>query len=250
MIITLINLQCRGHPLKKLKMRRPLELLAIFWALAPTSVWGWLPATTMTKARCCRVITSASGADDLQEQARKLRKEITAFEQEKTKADEAEKRIQDEAEMAKQTAKDYYSAVLPILKPDGTTTTEKVEFTPVSKNQDTFIKVLEGSLPLGCILEEGENAGTVVVHQLDPDSNAALAGLEEGDVLRACTACKMEMEAPTWQLLAGGIGRPKTVRMMYAVDFNPFEEVLEALGSNRMDPEGRPALLVVERKRQ
>lgn len=192
----------------------------------------------------------ASGADDLQEQARKLREEISAFERKKTEQEEAEKRVQLEELRAKQKAEDFYSAVLPILKPDGTTVEEKVEFTPVSKNQDTFIKVLAGNLPLGMILEEGEISGTVVVQQLAPDSNAALAGVQEGDILRACTACKMEMEAPTWQLLAGGIGRPKTVRMMYVVDFNPFEEVMEALGSNRMDPEGRPVLLVVERKRQ
>ena len=33
----------------------------------------------------------------------------------------------------------------------------------------------------------------------------------------------MEMEQPTWQIIAGGIGRPKTVRFMYSVDGRPFE---------------------------
>ena len=59
----------------------------------------------------------------------------------------------------------------------------------------------------------------------------------------------MNMEAPTWQLLAGGIGIPKTKRMMYVVDQRPFEEVMDAIGSNRMDPENRPVILVVERSR-
>jgi hypothetical protein len=58
----------------------------------------------------------------------------------------------------------------------------------------------------------------------------------------------MEMEQPTWQLIAGGIGRPKTVRFMYSVDNRPFGEVMDAIGSNRMDPERRPVLIVVERR--
>jgi hypothetical protein len=58
----------------------------------------------------------------------------------------------------------------------------------------------------------------------------------------------MEMERPTWQLMVGGIGVPKTKRFMYSVDDRPFEEVLEAIVSNRMDPDQRPVLLVVERR--
>jgi hypothetical protein len=33
------------------------------------------------------------------------------------------------------------------------------------------------------------------------------------------------------------------------VGYRSFEEVMKAIGSNRMDPQGRPVLLVVERKR-
>jgi hypothetical protein len=56
-------------------------------------------------------------------------------------------------------------------------------------------------------------------------------------------------EQPTWQLLAGGIGRPKTMRYMFSTDYKPFELVMEAIASNRMDPEGRSVLLVVERRK-
>lgn len=238
-----------------------VAFIALLVASPTTWVQCWSPSPVMLKRtrvplRNGRLIESfktllrAAGADDLQDQARKLREEVEAFERTKREAKEAVQQQELQAKMEIQQAKDFYSAVLPILKPDGSTVDEKVEFTPVSKNQDTCIVTMEGELPLGMILEEGEAAGTVVVDQVAPDSNAAKAGIVVGDILRACTACKMNMEAPTWQLIAGGIGRPKIKRMVYSVDRRPFEEVMDALGSNRMDPEGRPVILVVERSRQ
>jgi hypothetical protein len=56
------------------------------------------------------------------------------------------------------------------------------------------------------------------------------------------------MEQPTWQLIVGGIGRPKTMRFIFSTDFKPFEQVMNALASNRMDPDERPVILVVERE--
>ena len=46
--------------------------------------------------------------------------------------------------------------------------------------------------------------------------------------------------------------RPKTFRFIFGADLDAkpardFEEVLGAVGSNRLDPQGRPAILVVER---
>ena len=78
-------------------------------------------------------------------------------------------------------------------------------------------------------------------------SNGNTAGVKDGDLLRACSACQMTMETPTWQLLAGGVGQPKTKRFMYATDGRPFEEVMDAVASNRMDPDGRDVWLVLER---
>lgn len=71
--------------------------------------------------------------------------------------------------------------------------------------------------------------------------------MQQGDLLRAVTACQTTMETPTWQLLAGGIGQPKTKRFMFSVDGRPLEEVLDAVGSNRMDVSGRDVVLVLER---
>ena len=41
---------------------------------------------------------------------------------------------------------------------------------------------------------------------------------------------------------------PKTKRFMFSADQQPFEQVMEAISSNRMDPDNRPVLLVLERK--
>ena len=90
--------------------------------------------------------------------------------------------------------------------------------------------------------------GGAVVDEVTPDSNGEKAGLQKGDLVRAVTACQMTMETPTWQLIAGGIGIPKTTRFMYSVDHRPFDEVLSAVASNRQDPQQRPMVIVVERK--
>lgn len=241
--------------------RWPFALLLAM--MAPIVVSSWICTSPLLSQRTSTTTVpkfpfvlnaatdnSNNDADDLQDQARKLREEIQSFEQQKVDQEQQEQRAERDAKMATQKAKDYYCAVLPIFKPDGSTVNEKVEFTPVSKKQDTCIQVLEGALPLGMILEEGDIAGTVVVDQVAPDSNAGVAGVQVGDILRACTACEMSMEAPTWQILAGGIGIPKTRRIIYVVDGRPFEEVMEAVASNRMDPQGRKVVLAVERKRQ
>lgn len=113
---------------------------------------------------------------------------------------------------------------------------------------DTFITTCEAPLPIGIILGESEDIpGAMVVDEVAEQSNGEAAGVQVGDILRACTACRAMMKAPTWQILAGGIGQPETARFMYMVDGRPFEEVMEAIGSNRMDPEQRPIVLVLEK---
>lgn len=107
----------------------------------------------------------------------------------------------------------------------------------------------QASLPLGLILGEHERIpGATAVDETVPDGNGHVAGVREGDILRAVTACQVTMETPTWQLIAGGIGQPKTKRFMFSTDGVAFEEVMEAVASNRMDPEQREVWLVVERK--
>jgi hypothetical protein len=111
------------------------------------------------------------------------------------------------------------------------------------------IEVCTALLPLGIILGESEEfPGAVCVDEVMGESNGEIAGVKEGDLLRACTACQVTMETPTWQLMVGGIGVPKTKRFMFSVDGRPFEEVMNAVASNRMDPDERPVVLVLERR--
>jgi hypothetical protein len=187
-------------------------------------------------------------AERLQKQAEKLRREVELFEAEKKSARIAERIKFEQEQAAKQATRRRYSALVPILKPDGSTVEERCDFSPKLAT-DSFITTFEINLPLGVILSEDDQIpGTVKVDEIADESNARVAGLQIGDTIRACTACRMEMERPTWQLMVGGIGVPKTKRFMYSVDDRPFEEVLEAIASNRMDPDQRPVLLVVERR--
>lgn len=111
------------------------------------------------------------------------------------------------------------------------------------------IETCEATLPLGIILGEHEEIpGAIRVDEVVEGGNGDISGVKEGDLLRACTACQTTMETPTWQLLAGGIGQPKTKRFMYSTDGRPFEEVMDAVASNRMDPEERLVVLVLERR--
>ena len=69
-------------------------------------------------------------------------------------------------------------------------------------------------------------------------SNGGESGVQVGDIARAFTAGQVEMYQPLWQVMARGIGRPKTVRFMHGSNRDPFQHVMEAIGSNQMDPEG------------
>lgn len=146
---------------------------------------------------------------------------------------------------------------LPITKPDFSVVEEEVAFrSAFPAGSVTHLIRVEASLPLGLVLEEGDWEGGspgngAPLHGFTVVSSAgqgaaAAAGVRAGDVLRCCSAAQLKMQTPTWQLMAGGIGRPKLVRFMYQTDGRPFEEVLEALGSNRL--ESRPAIIVLERR--
>lgn len=213
-----------------------------------------LPPTTRTTTTTVLFMSSKKEeeAQELLEKARMLRKEIAPLEQEKLDAVQEEERKTQEERQIKQEIRERYAALVPILKPDGSTLEERVDFAPRWDDGKSFITVAEANLPLGIILGESEDVvGAISVDEVADGSNGEASGVCPGDLLRACTACKVEMETPTWQLLAGGIGRPKTVRFMYSADTNPpFEEVMEAVASNRMDPTGRPALLVLERREE
>ena len=110
------------------------------------------------------------------------------------------------------------------------------------------IITIQAKIPLGLILGEDISLpGLISVDEVSPDGNGASAGIKQGDIIRAITACQTVMETATWQLLAGGIGQPKSKRFIYSVDGRPLEEVLNAVGSNRMDSQERDMWLVLER---
>mmetsp|Transcript_20433 Transcript_20433/g.47292 ORF Transcript_20433/g.47292 Transcript_20433/m.47292 type:complete len:253 (+) Transcript_20433:38-796(+) len=193
----------------------------------------------------------------LREEAAKIRREIASYEEQKDEAEKRERmeqvkqqrKVQEARQMA-QEVRNRYSAVIPVLKGDGRTVMERVDFPPRHSN-GSYITALEASLPMDLILGESEDMqGAIVVDEVLPGGSGEQAGIEVGDLLRACTACRTMMEAPAWQIMAGGIGMPRTRRFMYATDRRPFEEVMEAISSNRMDPEGRSVVLVLEKKKE
>jgi len=189
-------------------------------------------------------------AEELRKKAEKLRKEVASFQQEKDETIQAEKKAAEQIKTEEEAIRQKYSAEIPIMKGDGSTVVERIDFPPRFKSEDSYIETFEAPLPLGLILGESEDMpGLTMVDEVSKGGNGEIAGVKVGDIVRACTACQTIMKAPTWQLMAGGIGMPETRRMMYNIDGRPFEEVMEAVSSNRMDPEGRPVILVVERKK-
>lgn len=225
-------------------------LLNLQKALSWTSIRHGSSCRRLAAVRA--LYSSSSQEDDeykkMKEEAEKLRKEISSFEQKKIDAEQAEKRRMQLEQEEKTRLRDRYSAIVPILRPDGAVEEVRCDFPPYRK-EGTHITVREASLPLGLILGESEDfVGAVVVDEVNEESNAQLADIRVGDIVRAFTACKMQMEQPAWQLIAGGIGRPKMFRYMFSADNKVFEEVMEAIGSNRFDPEQRPVLLVIERE--
>mmetsp|Transcript_13469 Transcript_13469/g.41691 ORF Transcript_13469/g.41691 Transcript_13469/m.41691 type:complete len:194 (+) Transcript_13469:182-763(+) len=184
-------------------------------------------------------------------EAARLRREIADAE-----AEAAAASMPDEpAEPPAPRAPEGLSVVLPIARPDWSVEPTECFFAPRTKRAGVELKAFDVAVPCGVILEERDDesgAPIVVVGAVGDQSNAAAAGVLPGDILRATTAVKQQMELPTWQILAGGIGRPKTFRFVFGCDLDgqpqrTFEDVLGAVGSNRLDPEGRPAVLVVER---
>mmetsp|Transcript_14752 Transcript_14752/g.21654 ORF Transcript_14752/g.21654 Transcript_14752/m.21654 type:complete len:269 (-) Transcript_14752:479-1285(-) len=187
-------------------------------------------------------------AAKLRELAARLRGEVSEFEQSKANAEKAVQAEQSKAQQEIVAKRKRYSAEVPILKSDGSTVLERVDFPPRLGNGKSFIQAVQAPLPLGLILGEDETIpGAIRVDDIAEEGNGYAAGVKVGDLVRACTACQVIMETPTWQLLAGGIGQPKTKRFMYGTDGRPFEEVMDALGSNRMDPSGDNVWLVIER---
>ena len=235
-------------------------------SLTPCDVEGFgesrLPRRFSLDVRARAAGESRDTASTLFDEAARLRAEVDALEADEDLPVSAGivdgKTRKDARKEAELQALRRLTINLPISKPDFSVVDEDVEFVPALPLGTSELIKLSAPLPLGLILEQGgdncvTNDSMVAVSEFTwvaevaEGSNADAVGVQEGDILRACSAVKIQMEMPTWQLLGGGIGRPRPFRFIYSVDRRPFEEVMEAVGSNRMDPEARDALLVLER---
>lgn len=193
-------------------------------------------------------------AQYLLNKAKQLREEVEKIESSKKANRESILKYKEAEAKAEEERRSRYSAEIPILKADGSVVMEKCEFPPRikaienKKAPSSRIITIQAYLPLGIVLGQDETLpGITTVDEISENSNGMQAGIQVGDILRACTACQVSMDMPTWQLMAGGIGRPKTNRMMFSLDGKGLKEVMEALSSNNMDPQSRPTWLVLER---
>ena len=226
-------------------MRAPVWLLALLGAAHSTSALRQ-PRINAAHKTSVRAAPGGDDAASLFAEAARLRREAAEAERDFAPATEATNEAP--------AARPGLSVVLPIARPDWSVEDTECFFEPRSDGSAQLIK-FEVEVPCGVILQESDDAGgrpIVVVGAVGEGSNAEAAGLRPGDILRATSAVRQQMEMPTWQLLGGGIGRPKTFRFIFGADLDAkpardFEEVLGAVGSNRLDPQGRPAILVVER---
>jgi hypothetical protein len=159
---------------------------------------------------------------------------------------------------------DFTPRIKQMMATTATTTTTDVDDNDNDKEVGppllSRIIAIQAPLPLGIILGQdiatataNENTVTgglliTTVDDIAKDGNGSIiGGIQVGDIVRACTACQSTMEQPTWQLMLGGVGQPKTTRMMYVCDNQPLEEILNAISSNSMDPQRRYVWLVLER---
>ncbi|KAL3917553.1 MAG: hypothetical protein SGARI_007679, partial [Bacillariaceae sp.] len=190
-----------------------LQLVTVLFLTRRTVSWSSVPlerpnASTFRRGDFRRLQASSASTEDspfldepresdveaerLRKEARKLREEIEAFAQQKADM-QKEEADQLKAELdTRQALIDQYSVVVPILKPDGTTVEEKIQFPPRleelpgNKKGSSSILVCEAALPLGILLGEHEQLeGMTEVDEIAAGTNGELAGIQEGDLLRA-----------------------------------------------------------------
>lgn len=218
------------------------KLIMIVWLIVGSTIVSAFSPRAMRggKLSAVRAMESKEDAEALFAQAEALRRE----------AAEAESAIAASAVEPKELRSRRLKLTLPMSKPDWSIVEEDVEFMPFLN--DSQILRLDVKVPCGIVLEQQEDDSVAVV-EVETESNGERAGVRVGDLLRATSALRAQMEMPTWQLIGGGIGRPRLFRFIFGCDLcgpprRRFEDVLAAVASNRDDPEGRPALLVLERR--
>lgn len=103
-------------------------------------------------------------------------------------------------------------------------------------------------MPLGMVVEEAEDGiakGNPFVADIADGSSADNGGVEVGDIVRATTSVIMGMEYPPWQLMLGGVGRPKLQKVLIPTQGEPFDKVSAAIVSNSRDAKGNGQVIFV-----
>ena len=87
---------------------------------------------------CCFASSKDEEARRLKQEAERIRAEVASFEQEKKNVEREEERKEREILSQKQKVRMRYSAEVPILKGDGSTVVERVDFAPRMKKGMTI----------------------------------------------------------------------------------------------------------------
>ena len=105
-----------------------LSLCVIYGeSFAPTS------RTISNERTCCFASSKDEEARRFKEEANRIRAEVASFEQEKKNVELEEERKEREIISQKEKVRTRYSAEVPILKGDGSTVVERVDFAPRMK---------------------------------------------------------------------------------------------------------------------
>lgn len=95
--------------------------------------------------------------------------------------------------------------------------------------------------PLGCVIEEAQNGEAIAFTEVN-DGGGKAAGIEVGDVIRACTALTVP---PSANLVTEPVGALFQTNPMNP---NLFDQTMEAVSSNAVANGGTgKAIIVIER---
>lgn len=93
-----------------------------------------LPFMIQTTGGCLLLAATEDEAERMKKEAERIRAEIASFERQKAEAVQKEIQEQEQIKLAQQKKRLQYSAQVPILKGDGGTVVERVDFAPRVKD--------------------------------------------------------------------------------------------------------------------
>ena len=166
-----------------LTMHRLMAVLLLWRCTSPGHAFLCAQGRAHPKGRIC-LSTSSRSEDEarrLQEEAERIRAEIASFEQQKEEVARKEEWKQEQIKSEQQNKRMRYSAEVPILKGDGSTVVERVDFPPRIKD-GAFHERMQH-----CVLFSNEGKPTKIFHL----NNILLQGLQESKY--APLICHLEL---------------------------------------------------------